>query len=446
MSLASTDPGLVTKTTGYRRSLQIFSEEGTVDAYLRFEAALAEAEGALGIIPEAAVAPIAASCVIEAIDLDSLRQGAAVVGYPIVSLVAQLAGKVGEHGQWVHYGATTQDAMDTAQVLQLVEATDAVVTDLEAVKQMLAALADRYRATPMPGRTKIQHGVPLSFGYKVAVWLDQIERTGQALIRASREAAVLQFGGAVGTLASLGDSGVAVREELAERLGLACPDISWHVSRDRMVQLAAAVSTLAAAFGKMAMDIALMMSTEVRELVEPAADGRGSSSTMPQKRNPVICEAIVESARSIQHVPGVLLDAMLQEYERGIGHGYRERVALCEAVMHLAGIISLSSDLLSGLDVNVAQMKSNLDLTHGLIHSEAIMMHLSRELGRLEAHHILQKVARRIETTGEEIGWVLEAESGITFPAELLSAKGPLDSADAMIRLVLARLAHPAQI
>ncbi|WP_319533008.1 adenylosuccinate lyase family protein [uncultured Cohaesibacter sp.] len=439
MSLASTDPGLITKTTGYRRSLQIFGEEGTVDAYLRFEAALADVEGALGVIPADAVPPILANCRIETIDFDSLRQGSAVVGYPIVSLVAQLAEKAGEHGQWVHYGATTQDAMDTAQVLQLIEATDAILTDLVPVRQRLAELADQHRATPMPGRTKIQHGVPLSFGYKVAVWLDQIERTGQALLRARDEAAVLQFGGAVGTLASLGGSGPSIREALAKHLGLTCPDISWHVSRDRMAQLASALSTTAAAFGKMAMDIALMMSTEVRELVEPAVDGRGSSSTMPQKRNPVICEAIIESARSIQHVPAVVLDAMLQEYERGIGHGYRERVALCEAVAHLAGIVSLSGDLLSGLIVNTEQMESNLCLTHGLIHSEAIMMHLSRELGRLEAHHILQKVARRIETSGEEIGFVLKAESGITFPAELLDVKSAVESADHMIMAVLDR-------
>nr|WP_319513614.1 lyase family protein [uncultured Cohaesibacter sp.] len=313
------------------------------------------------------------------------------------------------------------------------------LTDIVPVKQKLAELAEQHRMPPMSGRTKIQHGVPLSFGYKVAVWLDQIERTGQVLHRARHEAAVLQFGGAVGTLASLAKNGPLVREALSKHLGLSCPDISWHVSRDRMAQLAAALSTAAAAFGKMATDIALMMSTEVRELVEPAVDGRGSSSTMPQKRNPVICEAIIESARSIQHVPAVLLDAMLQEYERGIGHGYRERVALCEAIAHLAGIVSLSNDLLSGLIVNTDQMKNNLSLTHGLIHSEAIMMHLSSKLGRLEAHHILQKVARRIETSGEEIGLVLKAESGITFPTELLDVKEAIKSADHMIAAVLER-------
>nr|WP_321443302.1 adenylosuccinate lyase family protein [uncultured Cohaesibacter sp.] len=440
MSLASTAPGLVTNTTGYRRSQQIFGEEGTVDAYLRFEAALAETEGALGVIPREAIDPIVKSCAVDAIDFDSLRQGAAVVGYPIVSLVAQLAEKVGDHGQWVHYGATTQDAMDTALVLQLIEATDAILSDLGPVKERLALLADQHRDTPMPGRTKIQHGVPLSFGYKVAVWLDQIERTGRVLRQAREEVAVLQFGGAVGTLASLGDEGPEVREALARRLGLACPDISWHVSRDRMALLASALGTLAAAFGKMAMDIALMMSTEVRELVEPAMDGRGSSSTMPQKRNPVMCEAIVESARSIQHVPGVLLDAMLQEYERGIGQGYRERVALCDAVSHLAGIVSLSHDLLSGLVVNRDQMQSNLSLTHGLIHSEAIMMFLSRRLGRLEAHHVLQKVARRIEMSNEEIGSVLMDESGIDFPTDLLEATEPVSRADSMIEAVLSNV------
>lgn len=437
MSLASTALGLVTQTTGYRRAADVFGEAGTIDAYLAFEAALAEVEGDLGVIPAEAVAPIATACRRDALNLDRLREAAAIVGYPIVPLVAMLAEAAGESGQWVHFGTTTQDVMDTAQVLQLRDVLTVTLADTMRVEQALAGLCHLHRRTPMAGRSKLQHGVPISFGYKVAVWLDQIVRTRIALGRALDEASVLQFGGAVGTLASLRAHGMAVRGRLARRLSLAEPDISWHASRDRMVALAGAVAALLGALAKVAVDVAHLMSTEVGELREPAAAGRGSSSTMPQKRNPVICEAIIEAARSIQHVPGVLFGAMLQEHERGIGHGYRERAALCGAVQQLSGAVSLAEELVSGLEVDAGRMSKNLNLTNGLIHTEAMMIHLSEQIGRIEAHRVLHDVAHRVGKTGGELGVALREATGMALPASVLDFDAQAEVAQAMIDRVL---------
>lgn len=446
MSLASTAPGLLSHAKGYKRTESVFGESGTVDAYLRFEAALAEVEGELGVIPPRAVAPILAVCRREALDIDTWRQLAAIVGYPIVPLVSMLAELAGEHGQWVHFGTTTQDVMDTALVLQLREALGETLTDLSRVEQELASLCAKHKRTPMVGRSKLQHGVPISFGYKVAVWLDQIARTRASLARALDEASVLQFGGAVGTLASLRGQGMVVRLRLAEKLGLAEPDISWHVNRDRMVALAAAVASVLGALAKMAGDIAHLMSTEVGELREPALEGRGSSSTMPQKRNPVICEAIVEAARSVRHVPGVVLDAMSQDHERGIGHGYRERAALCDAVQQLSGAVSLAEELLAGLEVNEARMAENLLLTRGLINTEAIMIHLSSKIGRIDAHRILHEVAHRVSETGADMRAAFRDISGMDPPPDALLFEAQIEAAQKMIERVLQNTSSPAPI
>ena len=436
MSLASTAPGLLTQTIGYKRASAVFGEAGTIDAYLLFEVALAEVEGDLGVIPSEAVRPIVDACRREGLDLDALRKAAAIVGYPIVPLVSMLASRAGESGQWVHFGTTTQDVMDTAQVLQLREVLVVTLAETSRIEGLLIKLCDLHRRTPMVGRSKLQHGVPISFGYKVAVWLDQIFRTRAGLVRALDEASVLQFGGAVGTLASLRAHGLDVRRMLAKRLSLAEPDISWHASRDRMVALASSVSALLAALGKVATDVAHLMSTEAGELREPAAAGRGSSSTMPHKRNPVICEAIIEAARSVQHVPGVLIGAMMQEHERGIGHGYRERAAICDAVLQLSGAVSLTEELLIGLEVDVGRMAENLKLTNGLINTEAMMIHLSDRIGRIEAHRVLHEVAHRVNESGVDFGTALHEVAGMDFPVEVLGTDSHM-VAQEMIERVL---------
>lgn len=440
MSLASTAPGLLTRTDGYRRCAEIFGEAGTVDAYLHFELALAEVQAELGVIPRGALPAIRRACMPGTLDLDALREGAAQVGYPIVTFVSMLAETAGDAGQWLHYGATTQDVMDTAQVLQLRAALAAVQVDLSNLCNALAALADRHRATPLAGRSKLQHGVPLSLGYKVAVWLDQIDRCTRRLARTMQEASVLQFGGAVGTLASLGATGPDVRKALALRLDLDDPGISWHVSRDRMAALASDATITLAALAKMAGDIAHMSSTEVGELAEPAAAGRGSSSTMPQKRNPVICEAIIEAARQTAASPAAVFGAMLQSHERGIGHGYAERMAVCDGVQYLAGAVTLARELIDGLVVNDIRMSKNLELTGGLIHSEALMMRLSSAVGRLHAHSILHEVAPLVLEKGMTLETALHELLGDATPDDLPTAEQQATAAQGMIDAVIGRL------
>ena len=437
MSLASTAPGLLTQTPGYKRAESVFGEVGTLAAYLKVEAALAEVEGELGVIPLQAVAPIVAACRSANIDTEALRKAAAVVGYPIAPLVSMLAERAGTWGQWVHFGATTQDIMDTAQVLQLREVLTVTFEEAARVEHLLVKLCDFHRRTPMVGRSKLQHGVPISFGYKIAAWLDLIGRTRDGLVRALEEASIVQFGGAVGTLASLQGIGMKVREHLARRLSLSEPDISWHVSRDRMAALAAAIAALLAALAKMAVDISHLMSTEVLELREPAADGRGSSSTMPQKRNPVICEAIIEAARSVQHVPAVLYGAMLQEHERGIGHGYRERAALCDSAMQLSGAVSLADELLAGLEVDADRMRRNLALTQGLVYTEAVMIHLSDRLGRIKAHEILHAVSHKVSSTDKDLGIALRELTGLELPPDVLQFHSQVEASQGMIDRVL---------
>jgi len=441
MSLASTFPGLLSSAPGYIFAATVFGEAGTVDAYLQFEAALACTEAELGIIPREAASSIVNACRRERLDTRALQEQASLVGYPIVPLVDMLAELAGQHGQWIHFGTTTQDVMDTAMILQIRQVGDFVISGAAEVEQVLATLCQKHRRTPMAGRSKLQHGTPISFGYKVAVWLDQLHRTRLRLSSALQEAYVLQFGGANGTLSSLKCEGTKVRRLLAAKLELSEPDISWHVTRDRMAALSAATSALHAAFAKIALDIALMASTEVGELSEPFANGRGSSSTMPQKRNPVICEAIIEAAREAQHTPALILDAMLQEHERGIGHAYRERTALCRDLTQLAGTVSLAKELLGGVEVNVKRMKENLNATEGLIYAEAIMIHLSQTLGRIKAHHLLAELSRKSQNRSPGLSTFQEA--GIKVPEHLFSAEMEIDAAQPMIDRVLEKLMKP---
>lgn len=439
MSLASSAPGLLTSTDGYQRTAAIFSDEGTVDAYLTFERALAKVQGTLGVIPSDVVAPIQAVCSLEKLNMPKLTREAAQVGYPIVPLVNQLAELAGASGQWVHYGATTQDVMDTAQVLQTRSAGKSIVTEMARLESLLANMASQHRHTTMVGRSKLQHGVPITFGYKVAVWLDQIKRRRHALADTIDHASVVQFGGATGTLASLPESGLAVRASLAAELKLQEPDISWHVSRDRMADVVYSLASVAAALGKMAMDISHMMSTEVGELHEPAADGRGSSSTMPQKRNPVLCEAIIEAARDVRHYPARVLDAMLQDHERAIGHGYGERRALTAAMSETAGAVTLAVELVDGLEVHPATMASNVDRSNGWVYAEAAMLHLADQLGRLEAHHLLHHVCNRVSEEDVTLQQALR-DAGIDVPDSIFQTSHQPKSTSSMIERVIAKV------
>ena len=360
------------------------------------EAALARAQARLGIIPGDAAAAITqvADAIVgggEPLDFERLKRETANVGFPILPLVRQLADRAGEAGRWLHWGATTQDILDSAVVLQIRDGLALIESDLATLRNRLAALAKRHRNTPMPGRTFFQQALPVTFGYKAAVWLSAFDRHTERLAEVKKRVLQVQFGGAVGTLASLGSGDAALRTtaELARELGLKEPAVTWHVARDTIAESVQLLALLGGSLGKMAEDVMLMSATEFGEAGEPFVAGRGASSTMPQKRNPISCGMIVAAARALRQQAGLVLDAMINTFERDAAAWHLEWIAVPEAFGYAAGALNQSVFLAGGLVVDTGGMEKNLGLTHGLIVAEAVMMGLAPQLGRNEAHHLV---------------------------------------------------------
>ncbi|MBS0241583.1 MAG: 3-carboxy-cis,cis-muconate cycloisomerase [Proteobacteria bacterium] len=372
----------------------VFSDEALARRYVEVEVALAHAEARAGVIPAAAAEAIARSGENLSLDLAKLKAETDVVGYPIVGIVHQLAKSAGEAGGYVHWGATTQDIMDTATVLQLRDALALVESDLDAIETALAGLARKHRDTVMAGRTHLQHALPVTFGFKAAVWLSMVRRHRRRLEELKPRALVVQFSGAAGTLASLGADGLKVQAELARELKLHQPDITWHVARDNIAEAGAFLGLVTGSLAKIAVDVMLMMQTEIGEAFEPFVPGRGSSSTMPQKRNPISCEMIVALAKTVRAQVGLLLDAMAADHERATGPWHLEWIALPEAFVASSGALYQARFMLEGLIVEPGAMRRNLDVTGGLIVAEAVMMALAPHTGRGRAHDIVYAACR----------------------------------------------------
>jgi 3-carboxy-cis,cis-muconate cycloisomerase len=369
----------------------VFSDENRIRKYLAFEAALATVQGRLGIIPADAAEEIAANCTLERIDMNKLSAQTERAGSPVLGLVQQLAAACkGGLGEYCHWGATTQDVTDTATILQVREALDLIRADLGAISSSLADLARRHRDTPMVGRSYLQHAVPITFGFKVAEVLSAIERHRQRLAELSPRVLVGEFAGAVGTLASLPAGGLDTQAALMETLGLGQPDIAWHSHRDRIAEIGCFLGLVTGTLAKLATDVKLMMQTEIGEVSEAAAPGRGSSSTMPQKRNPVACVYILACASVVRQHVAALLEAMTSDHERSAGAWQIEWVSLPDAFLLASGALTHARSLAAGLEVDPERMRANLDITHGLIVSEAVMMGLAPHLGRGHAHHLVQ--------------------------------------------------------
>lgn len=442
MSLSPLEFGLISTTPGYAAARALFDDDATVAAYLRFEAALARAEARAGVIPPEAAAKIAAACRTEVLDMDRLRREATVVGYPIVALVAQLSEAAGDAGGWVHWGATTQDVMDTGLMLQLRDAIGLALAGLDRVCGGLAALASAHRGTVMTGRSKLQHAAPITFGYKVAVWLSQLDRCRARLRRLRGEGLWLQFGGAVGTLSALGDAGLRVREGLAAELDLIETPITWHVARDGLCEIVHAFALVNGALAKLGCDVALLMATEVDEVREPYVPGRGTSSTMPQKRNPVLSESLIAAARLAREAVGFMLDAMVQDHERAAAVGPAEYRQVAQSACLAVGALDLAGSLVEGIEVDAAHMADNLDVTRGLLMAEAAMMALAPEIGRDRAHALVHRACHAAH--GRPLIEVLAAAPGIPAAAlaEAMRPEGYLGVAREMTDAVAAP-AHP---
>ena len=429
----------------------VFSDLAFLARCAEVEAALARAQARLGIIPAEAASAItkAAAAIAEtprSLDLARLKRETETVGYPILPLVRQLADRAGEAGRWLHWGATTQDIMDTAVVLQIRAGLELIEADLAATRGHLADLARRHRDTPMAGRTHLQHALPITFGYKAAIWLSALDRHAARLSELRPRVLLAQFGGAAGTLASLGEGAQTVRSrtELARELGLGDPPITWHVARDGIAETVQFLALLAGSLGKIAFDVMLMSATEFGEAAEPFVAGRGSSSTMPQKRNPISCELILAAAKVLRQQAGLVLDAMITDFERATGPWHVEWVAVPEAFGYAAGALHQSRFLLGGLIVDPVRMARNLGMTHGLIVAEAVMMGLAPVTGRNEAHDLVYDACRAaIETDRPLLDVLLEtpAVAAPLGPEKLHALTDPanyLGAAPAMVDRLLA--------
>ncbi len=372
----------------------VFSDEAQVRRYVDAEVALAMAEAKVGLIPATAAAEIAARADASKMDLAKLKAETDIVGYPIIGIVHQMANQCGESGRFVHWGATTQDIMDTATVLQVRDALALVEADLAALDAALTALAARHRDTVMAGRTHLQHALPVTFGYKAAVWLSMIRRHRERLAQLKPRVLVAQFSGAAGTLASLGNDGLKVQAAFAAELGLAQPDITWHAARDGLAETGCLLGLITGSLSKIAVDVMLMMQTEIGEVFEPFVQGRGASSTMPQKRNPISCEMIVALAKAVRNHASLMLDGMAADHERATGPWHLEWIAVPEMFIASAGALYQARFMLEGLIVMPDAMKRNLDLTGGLIVAEAVMMALAPHTGRGVAHDVVYECCR----------------------------------------------------
>jgi 3-carboxy-cis,cis-muconate cycloisomerase len=391
----------------------VFSDDNVLRCYVEAEVALAVAQGRTGVIPKGAADGIAHLASSITLDRDALKHEAENVGYPILGLVRQLSARLGEAGRYVHWGATTQDIMDTGAVLQMRAALDIIERDMAAVATALAKLAEKYRDTPMAGRTHLQQALPITFGYKCAVWLSMMDRHADRLRELKPRVLVAQLGGAAGTLASLGDRGLDVRREYARALKLGDPPITWHVARDAMVETINFLGLVAGSLGKIGFDIMLLMMTELGEAFEPFATHRGASSTMPQKRNPISSEILVANAKAVRQYAGLMLDAMIQDFERATGPWHVEWMAVPEGFILTAGSLAQAKFLLEGLVVDESRMRQNLDLTRGLIVAEAVMMGLAPHLGRQQAHDAVYQACRDALQQGRSLFDVLKLDPAI---------------------------------
>ena len=410
---------------------EIWSDENRVRKYLDFEAALARAQAKLGIIPKNAAAEIVKHCDVRKMDFAKLKERTEKVGYPVLPVVNQLTALCkNDLGEWAHWGATTQDITDTATVLQIRESLDLIEKDINGCADALAKLAKKHRDTVMVGRSNLQQAVPITFGYKMATILGAFERHRERLAQLRKRVEVGEFGGAAGTLSSLGKDGLRVQAGLMKELKLGQPDISWHTVRDRIAEVGCFLGLVAGTCGKIAFDIKLLMQTEVEEVQEPFHAGRGGSSTMPQKRNPISSVYVTAQSAVVKQHVAALLEAMIEDHERSTGQWEIEWIVLPEIFMLTAGALAQTRFVLEGLEVKPDKMRANLDITKGMIMTEAVMMGLGAKLGRSKAHDLLYDIARKAVQNGEHLLDALEADPEIRKHADRKTLKKLVDPAN----------------
>jgi 3-carboxy-cis,cis-muconate cycloisomerase len=397
---------------------EVFSDRGRVQGMLDFEAALARAEASIGAIPAEVVNDIVAACDASLYDFDALAVAIGNAGNSAIPLVKALGRQIATRNEkaerYVHMGATSQDAMDSGLVVQLRSAITLLDKDLENLADALAQQAQRHAGVPMPGRTWLQQATPITLGAKIAGWLGAITRHRQRLKELTPRLLCLQFGGASGSLAALGEMAFPIAEALARELKLNLPDQPWHTQRDRLVEFASWLGLVAGGLGKIGRDISLMMQTEAGEVFEPAAAGKGGSSTMPHKRNPVGAAVMIGAATRAPGLVATMFSAMPQEHERSLGLWHAEWETLPELCCLVSGSLQQALAVIPGLEVDAGRMRQNLDLTHGLVLAEAVSIALAQRIGRDAAHHLIEQCCRRAVEQGRHLREVLGDEPEVT--------------------------------
>ncbi|MDU8420321.1 MULTISPECIES: 3-carboxy-cis,cis-muconate cycloisomerase [Pseudomonas] len=390
---------------------EIFSDEGRVQGMLDFEAALARAQARVGLIPPEVVADIELSCDARLFDFDALAMAIGSAGNSAIPLVKalgkQIAARSAEAERYVHMGATSQDVMDSGLILQLRRAIVLLEHDLARLADAMAEQAQRHAGTPLAGRTWLQQATPVTLGMKIAGWLGAVTRHRQRLNEIKPRLLCLQFGGASGSLAALGDQAFSVAEALAGELQLALPEQPWHTQRDRLVEFAGLLGLIAGSLGKLGRDVSLLMQTEVGEVFEPSAPGKGGSSTMPHKRNPVGAAVMISTATRAPGLVATMLAAMPQEHERSLGLWHAEWETLPELCCLVSGSLQQALQVIPGLQVDAERMAINLQSTKGLVLAEAVSIALAQRIGRDAAHHLVEQCCRRAVEQGAHLRQVL---------------------------------------
>jgi 3-carboxy-cis,cis-muconate cycloisomerase len=395
----------------------ILDDRARLQRMLDFIVALARAEAAVGIIPALATDQIAAAAQADRYDLQALGEAAVTAGNIAIPLVNALTAEVAKTdvaaAGYVHWGATSQDIIDTALVLELRAAIDALIADLNRAIEGFTALAGRHRRTPAVGRTWLQHALPMPFGLKLAGYAAALARSRERLRRLRREALMLQFGGAVGTLAALNDKGLDVSERLAALLDLALPEAPWHSHHDRLAEVASAFAILTGTCGKIARDVSLLMQTDVAEAFEPAAPGRGGSSTMPHKRNPTAAAAALAAATIAPNLLATIMAALVQEHERALGGWQAEWPTFPALALVTSGAVNAIVDIAEGLEVDSERMRANLGATYGLIMAEAVSFALGAKVGKPEAHKLVEEASRKALAAKRDLQDVLAEDDRV---------------------------------
>ncbi|WP_122414177.1 3-carboxy-cis,cis-muconate cycloisomerase [Pseudomonas viridiflava] len=397
---------------------RIFSDEGRVQGMLDFEAALARAEARVGLIPQNVVSDITQSCRAELFDFDALAIAIGNAGNSAIPLVKALGKRIAAHSpeaeRYVHMGATSQDVMDSGLILQIRDAIDVLERDLGQLGDALTQQAQVHEATPLAGRTWLQQATPVTLGMKIAGWLGAITRHRQRLNEIKPRVLCLQFGGASGSLAALGDQAFKVAEALADELQLHLPEQPWHTQRDRLVEFASLLGLIAGSLGKLGRDVSLLMQTEVGEVFEPSAPGKGGSSTMPHKRNPVGAAVMIGAATRAPGLVATMFSAMPQEHERSLGLWHAEWETLPELCCLVSGSLQQALQVVPGLQVDAERMRVNLESTRGLVLAEAVSIALAQRIGRDVAHHLIEQSCRQAVEQGVHLRQVLGENPEVT--------------------------------